>query len=518
MSDALLSWHNDPLLLDQQPVSAQSWTTANDLVTQGAQDRVFLTRNCFNLYGILVKKSDFVRRGRNDRLFARMPYVLLEEELQQILRQRRAEVTQKLLYYLDNIYPTSFDYLKRILSRYENHKRLPLLILRVMAELFGKPQERLGEWLRAAKWESFKHKQFSIPSRNSPMFAYFLGVCNGDGSLSRTHIAIGDKYRDYVERLRRLVRRLFDQEVTITETGKIFILFIKSKWITRLVMFLTDQPLGMKYHKLKEPLLLKETDLAKCYWRGLFDADGSFGQSIQFSSKSPKLVDDLATFLSTHNIAYGMESSTSLTRLHVKTRSWLAFAKAVGVWHPERTKQFIEKLRKGTNITLFKGVNPKKLIDGRYFNLKLIPKLQVKLSGKKVFVKELIATHGTCVYERLLTAKTEFTYPYSSQTVQLPLTPSEKTIRIIQYVTPIRDGISVTLGKHQGLPPRTLAEIVSDVSRLFEITSLQKANGGYKAQHKLLRDFMKTFFIYETPWEPISEVEAEQFQRSWALL
>ena len=518
MRYVLLSWYNDPLLLDQQPVNTQYWTTANDLITEGAQDRIFLTQSYFNLYGILVKKIDFLRRGKNDRLFARMPYVLLGDELQQLLKKKRVEIARKTVHYLTNVYSNSLDYLKRVLSRYDTQKRLPLLILRVMADLFNKPRERLSEWLRAAKWESFKHKQFSIPVQNSPLLAYFLGVCNGDGSLSRTHVAIGDKYRDYIERLRSLVRRLFDQEVTITETKEIFILFIKSKWIARLVMFLTDQPLGMKYHKLKEPLLLKETDLAKYYWRGLIDADGSFGQSIQFSSKSSKLVEDLATFLSTRNIACSTESSTLLTRLHVKARSWLAFAKAVGVWHPERTKQFIEKLRKETNITLFKGVNPKKLIDGRYINLKLIPKLQVKLSGKKVFVKELIATHGTCVYERLLTAKTEFTYPYSSQTVHLPLTLSEETTRIIQYVTPIRDGISVTLGKHQGLPPRTLAGIVSDVSRLFGITSLQKANGGYKAQHKLLRDFMKTFFIYEAPWEPISEAEAEQFQRSWALL
>lgn len=48
MGDALLSWYNDPLLLDEQPVNAQYWITANDLIIEGAQDRVFLMQSVWN--------------------------------------------------------------------------------------------------------------------------------------------------------------------------------------------------------------------------------------------------------------------------------------------------------------------------------------------------------------------------------------------------------------------------------------------------------------------------------------
>ena len=82
--DTLLNWQSDPLLLDKTPTSWQQWITANDIVKSDSaspSSQLFLKDHFLNFYGIMIRKSDFVKQTHHDRLLTRFPYIKLTDLL-----------------------------------------------------------------------------------------------------------------------------------------------------------------------------------------------------------------------------------------------------------------------------------------------------------------------------------------------------------------------------------------------------------------------------------------------------
>lgn len=444
-----------------------------------------------------------------------MPYIQLTGELRSLIEEQFENLTQKISFYLEGIYSADSTYFKKVLQNYLHQERLPLVMIRVLADLSQSPREFLAAWLRHASWESFKHIPFRMPTCLSPQLAYFLGVCNGDGSLTRTHISISDYSPAFIRKLRTFMSTLFGGHPKITRgSGGVNVLFIKSVWVGRLLHFLTDQPYGKKYHALRCPLLVANTELEQFYWRGLFDTDGSYRWAIQFSTTSDQLAYDLQQFLERNALIYYTQLSKKGNSVQLKIGSYKAFAHLVGSWHSDKQQQCLHLLRQGTRILLFKGLKRNQLTTHGYLNLALLPNLHVALKNHRISWVHLQDRFGDDAYAYLITHHAKFVYPHANNPIQLPLQPTKRLMTLLQYLSPTQDGIAVTTGKYRGFY-RDLEQTVAEVHCLFDFHSLRRANGGYKAQHKLLRDYLRNFFVYEQAWLPPTRDEATKLVEDW---
>lgn len=71
-----LTWKNDPILFDAEPLPINQWLNANDLVQYEQVSRIYLSdTQLLNLYPIMVRKNDFVRVKTSDRIMARFPFL-----------------------------------------------------------------------------------------------------------------------------------------------------------------------------------------------------------------------------------------------------------------------------------------------------------------------------------------------------------------------------------------------------------------------------------------------------------
>jgi len=444
-----------------------------------------------------------------------MPYIRLIEPLKRLTEERFEKLVPRVSQYLEGVYPPNPAYFEKILRKYIQQKRLPFVIIRVLAELTKNPREALATWFMNADWESFKHISFRMPTQLYSKLVYFLGICNGDGSLTRTHISISDYYPAFIRKLRDFTTTLFGGHPKIIRgSGGVDVLFIKSVWVGRLLNFLTDQSYGRKYHALRCPLILSNTELKRFYWRGLFDTDGSYKPTMVFSTISDQLTHDFERFLEHHNLNFYSHSSKKGNTIQIKIGSYKAFSQLVGSWHPNKQQQCLDLLRQGTQIIVFEGAKQNCLTDKGYLNLALLPKLRVAIRDQRVRVLHLLTMFGDDAYSYMISHHAKFVYPRADHPIQLPLKPTTQVMKLLQYLSPTKDGIAVTTGKHRGLY-RDLEQTVAEVHRLFGFQSLQRTNGGYNAQHKLLRDYLRTYFVYEPAWLPSTRNEEAKLLEDW---
>ncbi|MFQ5977874.1 MAG: hypothetical protein ACE5OZ_07090 [Candidatus Heimdallarchaeota archaeon] len=86
----MLTWQTDPLLVDPAPIPWQQWHTANHLLNEDFSPwtpQLFLRDFALNFYGIMVRKSDFMKTIPRDRLLTRFPYLCLTPTLQEIVEK-----------------------------------------------------------------------------------------------------------------------------------------------------------------------------------------------------------------------------------------------------------------------------------------------------------------------------------------------------------------------------------------------------------------------------------------------
>ena len=87
---ALITWQNDPLLLDPTPKSMNGWATANKIIESGTDVSSFIDLETliFNLYPILVRRIDFVREKESDRVLSRFPFIVLTDEEKPLIKKK----------------------------------------------------------------------------------------------------------------------------------------------------------------------------------------------------------------------------------------------------------------------------------------------------------------------------------------------------------------------------------------------------------------------------------------------
>ncbi len=381
-----LHWSKDPLLIDSNPTKENDWLTANKLIEQHKQSKIFLKPNILNLYTIMVRKHDFLAGKRQ---LQRLPYISLPSNLALNLRKQSLKVAERCHYYFQD---TAIDYSikkwqQKIIDYTENQQRLPFPLFR-LCDFW---QDFLSQ--DHVPFQSARGEQFRMPTKLIDDLAYFLGIVIGDGHLNYHNIELVDFSQEHILMLQALATSLFSLEGSITGEKNVWLLHLNNKWLVRLVNFLTDQPItGKKYHALREPLIfVSDEKLRWEFWSGVLDADGSYKNNVNFCSSSKFFVKEFVKVLTNYNIKYSTrtintEFGTSYS-LDIKATSKDLLSKFLHPRHPLKRKEYHRYLSKkrlhlieDPNKYRIDNINLETIItlNGEsYFNFALIPNLNV---------------------------------------------------------------------------------------------------------------------------------------------
>lgn len=158
----------------------------------------------------------------------------------------------------------------------------------------------------------YERKSIKLPKRDSTLFAEFIGVMIGDGSLTKYQASISTNLKtdaDHAKFIVKLIKELFDVVPSIYErvASNCLVVTVSS---SRLVVFLNESglPIG---HKIRNDLdiprwIFSNEKLVLACLRGIFDTDGGIFlerhtirkktceyMRMSFVSASPKLVESI---------------------------------------------------------------------------------------------------------------------------------------------------------------------------------------------------------------------------------
>lgn len=537
------SWQSDPLLWDKQQLSTNHWQTLNGLLTECEKQlerELLITKPLTNFYGILIRKQDFSKNSNNPnqkgvRILTRMPYLPLNHY--QFLRKELAEHSWTIAenardyFYQSALLDYSVKSWKQRVEHYLDRGAIPLPILRGNEQTWQQLTEQVLKeqhiTIQAAKGE-----RSVIPLALSEKLVYLLGIIDGDGYLSKHQVHIVDYSKKQIEQLQRFFQELFGVTGNIREgkEGNYYILLVNGKWIVRLASYITGHPLGRKYESLREPLILREQPWERfrgAYWRGMFDADGSYLGGIVFATISKKLIYDLKNYLDEQSIKYNFKTKSRSYSLYVNAGSRTKLSQHVGSWHPEKRKQLqmlLTRRYSGEEVT-FLGINDQNLDSEGFFDFALMDnKISILNSGAVIkqireqkgftrneFAKILVANYSTLAsYENSGAAPTiktmikissiieeslsailqkyqlnKFAYILS---VELPFSPTKELKEYMSYLYPRLHNVISLQTKDQ--------ETLSKIEDYFSI-KIDKVRGN-DFKNYVLWDFLRLFALYET--------------------
>ncbi len=381
-----LTWRTDPLLLDDTPKVKNQWLTANKLLEQQAQNRIFLRSGILNLYSIMVRKIDF---QSGERLLQRLPYITLPDTLEVQIRKHSLQLAERCYHYFQD---TAIDYSikkwqQKIIDYTKNQQRLPFPMFRLSDHW----QEFLTQ--EYVPFQSARGEQFHLPTQLTNDLSYFLGIVIGDGHLNYHNVVLVDFSKEHMIMLQSLAQSLFGIEGPVTGEKKIWLLHLNNKWVVRLTNFLTDQPIeGKKYRALREPLILQTDELLRwAFWSGALDADGSYKANVNFCSSSEFFVNEFAKVLDIYHIKYTFRTINTefgiSYAVNIKAISKDFLRKFLHPRHPSKQKEFKKYLnRKKYHLVAnpikyqIYDVNPDTILtlNGEiYFNFALMSNLNV---------------------------------------------------------------------------------------------------------------------------------------------
>ncbi|MHA1435610.1 MAG: LAGLIDADG family homing endonuclease [Candidatus Heimdallarchaeota archaeon] len=408
---------------------------------------------------------------------------------------------------------------------------IPLPMLRGDEELWQQLTEQV---LKEQKIiiQSAKGERSIIPLEITEKLVYLLGIIDGDGHLAKHQVHIVDYSKKQIEQLRQFFKDLFGVTGNIVEgkDGNYYILLVNCKWIVHLVSFITGHPLGRKYESLREPLILKTEPwnlFRGAYWRGMFDADGSYKGGIEFVTISEKLSCNLKNYLEEKAIKFTFKANNRGYRIYVQAGSRTEFKKQVGSWHPEKKSQLqtlLSRRYNGEEVT-FLGINKQNLNSKGLFDFALMDnKISIIDSGTAMkqireqkgftrndFAKFLAVNYSTLAsYENsrstppiktmIMVAAileepfSEFLQKYQLNkftyilSVELPLRPSEELCDFMSYLYPRSHNVISLQTREQ--------ETLQRIEDYFSI-KLENVRGN-DFKNYVLWDFLQLFGLYKT--------------------
>jgi len=91
-----LTWQNDTIYFDKEPLPVNEWLNANELIKEGKRKLILTEDQAFNFYPILIRRNDFVREKPTDRILARFPYIELTEKEKEVIKENQLLISEKL--------------------------------------------------------------------------------------------------------------------------------------------------------------------------------------------------------------------------------------------------------------------------------------------------------------------------------------------------------------------------------------------------------------------------------------
>ncbi|MBD3192769.1 MAG: hypothetical protein GF308_19170 [Candidatus Heimdallarchaeota archaeon] len=510
-----INWRTDPQLFDSKPVTKTSWLNANELIATGRKKGLFLGDNrLLNLFPILVRRSDFVRRTNRDRILARFPYLGLTQKERTIVQENILLIAEKARDYFYRSYNQKILAWKQLLDNYLERGFVPLPLIRCM-EKFQKIMLS-----RERQFESARGDPFTMPVKLTQELAYLSGVIQGDGNLQRYTLSVVDYSLDHIQQLRQRFQRLFGQEGRIQyKTPNSPELLIANKWVVRFFSFLTGQPIDKpKYPSLQEPLIFHQEPFRSSYWGGVMDADGSYkGNSVTFTTTSKGYANNFFQFLKEKEIdGTIIEREDGTYQVYLPHKYLKQYKGIVVCYHPEKFQE-LAKLKIGTSREKkgFKGFKEEALING-YFNFRLMNGLHIVGLGayvqcwrgkntKKAYAKSVgiapttlaaIETNTNALaietLEKALNREQRALMPFlasclgsirfrkgRTRPIKLAVQPNSQLRTIAQGLAFYKNIIRIE---------RNEADLSKQLEEKFAVT----IKGG-KITHKVLRDYFKTF-------------------------
>jgi len=376
----VLSWQKDPLLFDVHPKESNQWLNANELLESGRKKEVFIADGeILNLYPIMIRRNDFLRRKASDRVLARFPFLRLTAEEREVFERYELLIAERLRnYFYFSIDRRILEWRSLLRHYLKERGAVPLPFLRCLPSPSSPP-------LRDRLFESARGELFTLPSTLTPELAYLCGVINGDGSLSKYILNIVDFSLTNIQQLQERFTRLFKLHGRIQQQMENCpTLIITNLWVVRLFSFLTGQPIsGKKYATLREPLLYRgNASLRSAYWSGVMDTDGSYTQNrVILASASEKFAQDFVQFLLDQNIQSSFKKRGDNTyQVYIPRKYHQNYKDNMLCYHPEKVKDFL-KLREGktknpTQPRVFVDFKKEAIVHG-YFNFHLLKEVQI---------------------------------------------------------------------------------------------------------------------------------------------
>jgi len=376
----LLTWQNDPLLLDPEPKLMNGWLTANKILESDSLTNdsfIDLDTLTMNLYSILVRKIDFVRDKDSDRIISRFPFLVLTDEEKILIKSKIlliAEIARD--YFYKSINSGIMEW-KRRLETYLKRGAMPYPLYRCSCALLEHPM--MNPHIDELFFESARGKRYSIPTKLTKALAYLCGVINGDGHLHRHYFRITDETKEFMMLLSKLFEQIFNDPGELFLTENAWNVELRSSAVVRIINFLTDHTIeGAKYDSLREPFLFKQlgAPYRNNYWRGAMDADGSFKNKISFSSVSDRFVLDFKSFLLEKNIDVKLiRIDDAVCGLYLLAKDKLQYVELIGSLNPKKSDDLLDYLQKKRTYAEFLGLKKGVLTKNGYFNLNLLDTL-----------------------------------------------------------------------------------------------------------------------------------------------
>ena len=526
----MLHWSMDPLLLDEKPINYNEWETANAIIAkQGMKTIINEDLSFKNLYGIMVRKIDFVRKKSSDRIIARFPFLIINETIKQLIHKDILLIAQVVRdYFYQSINKTILQW-KKIIVNYLEKGSLPFPLFRCAQEIVSEPT--LPYTNTKIQFASARGETFTFPTKLTNKLAYLCGICNGDGNLRDYWIIIADETKEHIEFISNLLTDLFSKTGKIMKTGGAWIVKLNLLWAVRLFNFFTNQAIDEpKYESLGEPTIFKTLGepFLNLYWRGVFDADGSFKNQIAFCSISESYTDDFQHYLTRNKIRNKLlAKKTGGYQLNISAKDKFRFANIIGSSHPKKQKDFLAFLTRSTSHYQFKGFNYANITSNNYFDFKLLPQTSIlglasyfqsveNLSplftqkefkrykeGKGITIGKL-STYLETINQELMLFLSNYldllTFrSYSSTPLRLPLQPTKELENLLIHLIPTAKGAKLY---------QPTLKLFKLRERLFGLSTTP-----ISISNQLLRSFLITFGIYEELGKKL--LDKELFLSTW---
>ncbi|MBY8993488.1 MAG: LAGLIDADG family homing endonuclease [Candidatus Heimdallarchaeota archaeon] len=526
----MLHWLNDPFLLDKTPTKMNDWETANTLIEQEKLKCVINEDLSFaNLYGIMVRKIDFVREKKSDRIIARFPFLVLTDELKDQIQTKILLIAEAARDYFYRSINKSILAWRDVLADYLERGTIPVPLFRCAQEVI--PDLQLPVRNNRLSFTSARGEAFTFPSCITKSLAYLCGVCNGDGNLRKYWVIIVDETKEHIENLSNMLGDLFGKKGHKMQDNGAWVLKLNLLWATRLFNFITDQTINApKYDSLRESLLFQQlgAPYRNLYWRGVFDSDGSFKNHLCFASTSVSFAQDFHSFLKSITIRSRLTTRPDvITQLDIPSRYKWSFAEQVGSSHLKKMQDFFAFLSCAYHQWVFTGINKKALtINGEYFNFELLSKLQV--IGLDSYLKDVILSHDQKLLPRFskgkgitiqtlsrlchqlgiteqimnILAQNEHDLLYrsaNSHPIKLPLAPSEELQLLMESLQPTARGATIITNDNTD-------KITELIQRLFLVPLIKSKY----IKSKLIRKFLLLYGNYSLHKNTNTNVTDEQ--------